>query len=146
MKRACSLAAVAALSAALAGCGPRTATVSGEVTYAGQPVGDGHITFTPADGRGKDAGGPIRGGRYRVSGLAPGPKVVKVIAVRPVNFASSSEEMMRRSAEARKAGNHDGLVDPADTIPEDAPGNNAEVRLKPGDNVYNFHLQAPAGK
>jgi len=147
MNQVRSLAAALALAAAaglLPGCGPSTATVSGEVTYDGKPVGDGYITFTPADGKGKDAGGSITGGRYQVTGLPPGPKVAKVIAVKQVNFASSSEEMMRRAAEARKAGSHDGLVDPADTIPENAEGNNAQVSLKAGDNKHDLHLKKPA--
>jgi hypothetical protein len=147
MNRVCSLAAAVALAAAagfLSGCGSSTATVSGEVAYDGKPVGDGYITFTPADGKGKDAGGPIADGRYKVTGLPPGPKVVKVIAVKKVNFASSSEEMMRRAAQARKSGSHDGLVDPADTIPENAEGNNAEVEVRPGQQTLDFALKPPA--
>ena len=147
MHRARSLAAAVALAAAaglLPGCGSPTATVSGEVTYDGKPVGDGYITFTPADGKGPDAGGPITKGRYSVTGLAPGPKVVKVIALKQVNFASSSEEMMRKAAETKKAGNYDGLVDPADAIPEAAEGNNAQVEVREGDNKHDFHLKPPA--
>jgi hypothetical protein len=147
MNRACSLAAGVALAAAaglLSGCGSATATVSGEVSYDGKPVGQGYITFTPADGKGKDAGGPIAGGRYRVTGLPPGPKVVKVMAVKQVNFASSSAEMMRRAAQARKAGSHDGLVDPADTIPDNAEGNNARVEVRPGEQTLDFALKPPA--
>jgi hypothetical protein len=130
----------------LAGCGSSLATCSGEVTYDGKPVGDGYITFTPADGKGKDAGGPISGGRYQVTGLPPGPKVVKVIAVKQVNFASTSEEMKRKADAARKAGDHDGLVDPADTIPENADGNNVKVDIAAGDNHLDFHLKKPAKK
>jgi hypothetical protein len=146
VSRICALAAAAALAAAvvsLPGCGPSAATVSGEVTYEGQPVGDGYITFTPADGKGPDGGGQIAEGRYQVAGLPPGPKVVKVVAVRKVNFAASSDEMMRRAAEARKRGSHDGLVDPADTIPANAVGNNARVELKVGENRHDIHLKAP---
>jgi len=73
-----------------------------------------------------------------------GPKLVRVNAVKKVNFASSSEEMMQRAAEARKTGNHDGLVDPADTIPENAEGNNAKVEVKAGEQTHNFALKAPA--
>jgi hypothetical protein len=147
MNRVQSWAAAVALAAAaglLSGCGASTATVSGEVTYDGQPVGDGYISFTPSDGKGNDAGGPIANGRYTVGGLPPGPKVVKVIAVKKVNFASTSEEMMRRAAEARKAGNHDGLVDPADTIPDNAEGNNTTVEVKPGQQTLDFKLRKPA--
>ena len=144
-----SSAAVAILAAAaglLPGCGSAAATVSGEVTYEGQPVGDGYISFTPADGKGKDAGAPIANGRYTVAGLPPGPKVVKVVAVKKVNFASTSEEMKQKAATAQKAGNYDGLVDPADTIPENAEGNNARIGVKGGDNKRDFHLKKPAPK
>ena len=48
--------------------------------------------------------------------------------------------------EARKGGNYDGLVDPADTIPDAAEGNNARVEVKAGDNKHDFHLKKPAGK
>jgi hypothetical protein len=135
--------AVVLALALLSGCGASEATVSGEVAYDGQSVGDGYITFTPTDGKGNDAGGPITGGRYTVTGLPPGPKVVKVIAVKKVNFASSSDEMMRRAAEARKSGDHSGLVDPADTIPENAEGNNAAVELKAGVQTLNLTLKPP---
>src|SRR5882724_10607403 len=111
--RAWAAAAVLATAAVLLpGCGSSpTATVSGSVTYDGQPVGEGYVTFTPSDGKGRDAGGPIANGQYSVTGLSPGPKVVKVIAVKKVNFASTSAEMQRKAAVAQKAGNYDGLVD-----------------------------------
>jgi hypothetical protein len=147
MQQARALAAAITLAAAAAlfsGCGSSLATVSGEVTYDGKPVGDGYITFTPTDGKGNDAGGPISAGSYKVTGVPPGPKVVKVMAVKKVNFAASSEEMMQRAAEARKTGNHDGLVDPADTIPDNAEGNNAQLEVRPGEQVHNFALKAPA--
>jgi hypothetical protein len=138
--------ALSAAAALLPGCGSSTATVSGEVTYDDQPVGDGgYITFTPADGNGKDVGAPITGGRYQITGVPPGPKVVKVIAVKKVNFASTSEEMKQRAAEARKRGSYDGLVDPADIIPANAEGNDAKVELKPGTQEQNFHLKKPGG-
>src|SRR6266850_2352751 len=143
MRAALFLALVATLSS---GGGGTTASVSGEVTYEGSAVDDGYITFTPTDGQGKDVGGPITGGRYSLTGVPPGPKVVKVIAVKKVNFASTSEEMQRRAAEARKAGKFDGLVDPADTIPDNAEGNNAKVELKAGSNTFDFPLKKPAKK
>src|SRR5262245_59045431 len=92
----------------LSGCGARTATVSGEVTYDGQPVGDGSITLTPEDGKGPVVGGPIKDGKYTLTKVPPGPKVVKIEAYKKVNFAGSSEEMMRRAAEAKKRGDDSG--------------------------------------
>src|SRR4051794_28762882 len=104
MRLARSFAAAAALAAGLCGCGGGgLATVSGAVTYEGETVGEGYVTFTPADGRGPDAGGPIAAGRYSVAGLTPGRKVVKVVAVKKVNFASTSAEMQAKGAAARKA-------------------------------------------
>ena len=82
MNRVRSWAAATILAAAacvLPGCGSAAATVSGEVTYEGQPVGDGYISFTPADGRGKDAGAPIANGRYIVANLPPGPTLIVTI-------------------------------------------------------------------
>lgn len=145
MSRILSL-AVALGAAALSGCGGAVATVSGDVSYDGQPVGDGFITFTPADGKGQDGGGPIANGKYSVTGLPPGPKVVKVIATKKVNFASTSGEMAQKAEEARKAGKHDGLIDPADVIPDNAEGNNAKVELAVGENKHDFALKKPATK
>jgi hypothetical protein len=138
-----ALGAVAA-AGVLSGCGPSTGTVSGQVTFDGNPVESGHILFTPADGKGKDTGAPIAAGRYLATGLPPGPKIVKVIGVKKVSFASTSEEMRRRSAEARSDNNFDGLVDPADTIPDNAEGNNVRIDIMAGENLYDFHLKRPA--
>jgi hypothetical protein len=126
------------------GCGSSTASVSGEVTYDGERIEKGYITFTPTDGKGQDVGAPIRDGRYAIAEMPPGPKTVKVTATRKVNFASTSEEMKKRAEEARKAGNHDGLVDPADIIPDNAEGNNAEVDIPRGSSTKDFHLKKPA--
>lgn len=130
----------------VAGCQPAGATVTGKVTYEGKSVDEGNITFTPADGKGKDAGGEIKDGSYEVKGVPPGPKVVRIIAVKKVNFASTSEEMQQKAEAARKAGNHDGLVDPADIIPENAEGNNAKIEVKAGLNKLDFNLKRPAKK
>jgi hypothetical protein len=52
---------------ALSGCstGPAVGTVTGEVTFDGQPVKDGHISFTPVDGKGQTGGAPIADGNFR---------------------------------------------------------------------------------
>ena len=121
----------ALLAFAAAGCGGNAASVSGGVTYNGQPVGNGAVTFLPADGIGPVAGGKITAGRYVVEGLTPGPKVVQVLAVKAVPFARNTEEMARRAAENKAKGDGSGLIDPADTIPADAVGNNATHEVKP---------------
>src|SRR5262245_45220865 len=136
------LAATAALC--LPGCGAGTATLTGEVTYEGQPVADGSVRLTPADGRGPVKGGEIKAGSYTVADVPPGPKIVRIEAYKKVNFASSSAEMMRRAAEQRKRGDDSGLVDPADVIPPNAEGNDQRIEVKPGTHTHDFHLKKPA--
>jgi hypothetical protein len=129
----------------LAGCGPSLASVSGEVTYEGQPVTNGSITFAPADGKGQVTGATIANGRFTVEKVPPGPKVVKVEAVKDVPFARDSAEMAKRAASARARGDRSGIIDRADVVPADAVGNNAQIEVKPGKQELSFHLKKPAG-
>src|SRR5215831_19508861 len=112
------------------GCGGGSASISGQVTYNGEPVGNGYITFTPVDGKGPPAGGQIEAGQYLVDNLTPGPKLVKIEAVKKVNFALTSEEMAKRAAVNKFFGDGSGLVEPADVIPPNAEGNNTRVTVE----------------
>jgi hypothetical protein len=53
------------------GCstGPATGTVSGEVTFDGQPIEDGRITFIPVDGQSQPAGAAIIIGKFDVKNV-----------------------------------------------------------------------------
>ena len=128
------------------GCGNGPASISGEVTYNGEPVGDGSITFLPADGKGATAGGMIEDGRFAVDNVTPGPKVVKIEAVKKVPFARTSEEMKKRAAFNKFLGDGSGLIDPADVIPRNAEGNNEKVDIKPGKQTRDFHLKKSGAK
>ena len=82
MRRVASMSwivATAAIVAAL-GCGPTMSTVSGTVTFNGEPVAKGAISLFPSDGKGAPVGGLITDGRYSVSGVAPGEKLVQLSA------------------------------------------------------------------
>jgi hypothetical protein len=48
------------------GCstGPAVGTVNGDVTFDGQPVKDGRISFTPLDGQASTGGAPIVNGKF----------------------------------------------------------------------------------
>jgi hypothetical protein len=128
------------------GCGGNTASVSGEVTFNGEPVGDGFITFLPADGKGPSAAGPIESGRFAVENLTPGTKVVKIEAVKKVPFARTSEEMAKRAAVNKFVGDGSGLIDPADVIPRNAEGNNTKLDVKPGNQTHDFHVKSSGAK
>ncbi len=70
---------------AAAGCGPSTISVSGKVTYEGEPVEEGSIAFEAPDGSSPSVGGRIEKGEYRVADVpaaAGGKKVVRIFAAR----------------------------------------------------------------
>jgi len=66
------------------GCSGSGNTIEGNVTYDGQPVERGSITFEPASGTGPSAGGAIQNGRYEIvaEGVTPGEMIVRISAVR----------------------------------------------------------------
>lgn len=61
----CSIVALSALALS-PGCstGPPTGTVTGEVTFDGQPLKEGRIAFLPVDGQSPTAGTTIRDGKF----------------------------------------------------------------------------------
>ena len=75
---------VAALALCL-GCSSDQTTIEGAITFDGQPVERGSITFEPASGAGPSAGGTIENGQYKIdaSGVTPGEMIVRISAVRP---------------------------------------------------------------
>jgi hypothetical protein len=64
----------------LTGCsqGPAVGTVTGEVTFDGQPVKDGHVLFTPLDGNGQTGGGTIREGKLVAEKVPAGKMKVEL--------------------------------------------------------------------
>jgi hypothetical protein len=61
----CALTLVALVAAVGCSTGPAVGTVNGEVTFDGQPVKDGHVSFTPVDGKGQTGGAPINEGKFK---------------------------------------------------------------------------------
>lgn len=81
LRRAAGLGLLAAALAA-AGCGPRTATVSGKVTYQGKPVVVGTLTLVAADGSAHQTGlGPD--GSFTLPSVPTGPARVGVSSPEP---------------------------------------------------------------
>ncbi len=69
----------------LAGCSQPTLHVEGEVVFDGKPVESGSITFEPTDGKGRDFGGVITDGKYKIvspPGLESGTRIVRIAAMR----------------------------------------------------------------
>ena len=124
------------LLGAIVGCGERTGTMSGSVSYNGEPVQTGAIAFMPADGNGPASGSEITNGAYRVTEVQPGPKIVKIEAVKQVQFAQNTADL----AEAAKAGT---APESADLIPANAVGNNEQVTVAAGIQTRDFKLAKP---
>ena len=83
MRRSLLLLVGCALATAL-GCGDGRATVSGHVTFNGEPISRGSITLVPVDGRGQPSGASVEQGRYRIASVPPGDTFVQIVAVYPV--------------------------------------------------------------
>ena len=128
---------------ALSGCGGSGVGVRGEVTYEGQPVEKGSITFLPTDGKGQPAGAAITNGRYNLNAITPGPKVVQIEASKEQVFPLNREEVPRNTATRGKSARSG---DSAKLIPPNAEGNNSKVEVAPGRQLLDFHLTKPAGK
>jgi hypothetical protein len=82
------LSAMCPIAAALTmylGCSSDQNTIEGAITFDGQPVERGSITFEPASGAGPSAGGTIENGRYKfdAEGVTPGEMIVRISGVRP---------------------------------------------------------------
>ena len=126
------------LMAALSGCAEPRGRATGQVTYEGEPVAKGAISFMPADGNGSAEGGTIENGKYVVENLPPGPKRVQITAVKDVPFARSSAEMAEMAAKNKSKGDASGLIDPADIIPPDALGTTPSTKSKPASRRWTF--------
>jgi hypothetical protein len=131
------LATIAALTL-LPGCNNGRPSVSGEVTFNGQPVAEGTISLEPADGNGPSVGGKIVRGKYELTGNAaplPGKKLVRISATHKTG----------RKVQARMSQPTELVDEVAPLIP---PAYNTRSKLScevtaTGPNRCDFHLKSP---
>jgi hypothetical protein len=122
----------AGLALVVAGCGGATACrVSGNVTYNGQPVKMGVISFEPVRGQAQVHNAAIRDGRYETAepGIPPGSYLVRLTA----------PDLEKSPPVPANAGPND-YVPPA--VPLLPPAWHVQsqltVELKLGNNVFHF--------
>jgi len=88
-------AALLALATASGGCSSSgAAAVEGKVSYAGEPIDVGTITFIPQSAAGIKTGGLIENGAYHVEakvGPAPGSHRVEIRWAKPTGKSSKNE-------------------------------------------------------
>ncbi len=130
-----ALLALLLVAPALTGCNRDSgSSIQGIVTYEGAPVKHGGITFTPVDGRGRACGAPIDEGKYKVSGVPPGKKMVGIVSVKEIHFHRTTGEAAKDTSDAPET---------ASDMPEDAQGNNQTVEVIAGAQELNFDLKRP---
>ncbi|MBM3965186.1 MAG: hypothetical protein FJ308_09005 [Planctomycetes bacterium] len=134
-------AAICVAIVASVGCSSTTATIYGTVTFEGQDVEKGMMTFTPADGSGSVVGCDIKNGKFYAKGVTPGRNVLLVTAVKQVTFARSSEEMAQMAQGPAAQEGIVGLIDPADLIPSNAEGNNQIHTFQTGSNQLELAIK-----
>lgn len=138
---------LAVMCVVVAGCGGSANSVSGKITYNGEPVEDGFVSFRPADGMGQVFSAPIVNGEYKAAQAVPGSRVVSIHGTKKVKLALSSEESAKiaeEQAAAGKGGLH--MTEAADYIPDDAEGNNQTHEISSGEQTLNFDLKGPPRK
>jgi hypothetical protein len=119
----------------LAGCSQRV-TLSGTVTYDGEPVKDGHISFIPVAGQGSTVGAPIKDGSYELTAPPPGKYRVEITGNREVDWPADLPA--ERKATPKTLAN--------DLIPPGAPGNNQVVEIGTTSQTLNWEVKRPAKK
>jgi len=137
MNRTLLLGLVMILCVALVGCGGNpVGTVNGTVTFHGQPIDNGLITFSPSGAQGSVAGGEIVQGKFSVTGIAPAKYHVTVEATKPPKFTSPNDPANNRpKTDEEMRAQHDPL-------PADTSGKEQELEVKGGTQTLDFKLES----
>src|SRR5206468_3386524 len=130
----------------LLGCGDSNlASVSGTVTYEGQPVEKGFISFLPEDREANTAGIDIIKGKYHIKGMVPGKKRVKITALAasepPPASGPRNREAIQGKRLARPKPSDLPKLEPL--LPANAIGNIRVSDIAAGSQTHDFTLQKP---
>lgn len=83
--------AFSASLAGIVGCSSGLAVVEGTVTFDGAAVSRGMISLESPDGKGTSSGSGVENGTYRILDVQPGPKLVRISAVKVIGKGKDSE-------------------------------------------------------
>lgn len=122
------------LVAVFAGCS-RPTTVRGTVTYEGEKLPNGYVTFFPVEGEGNSTGTEIINGDYFLAEATPG-KMRAMVTTHPLAFVTKYKQGEKPTVR----------IQAVEAIPANAIGNNQIVEIKPGEQVIDLALRKPASR
>jgi hypothetical protein len=135
MKRFCFALSLAFALTALAGCGPRMATLSGVVTLDAVPLDNGQIQIFPEAGDGQTASAEIgKDGRYQIPVASPTKMKVVISSSRVVSQRKKYEDV----PDSPMINVYEEVVPPRYN---DRKKTILTVDLVPGDNQKDFLLE-----
>ena len=120
------------------GCSDGRYPVQGAVTFNGEPVDEGTISFEPVDGNGPTTGGSIVAGKYELlenAAAFPGKKTVRISAVRKTGRKVVNEFSASRA-----------MIDEVQRYIPDIYNTNSTLSCEVtanGPNQIDFHLKSP---
>jgi hypothetical protein len=120
----------------MVGCA-RTDSLSGIVTYNGEPVESGSIAFESADGSGPGFGAEVVNGQYEADKVRRGPHVALVRGLTKPPALTRDEFAKLREQRDNKYGL------PIDYIPDNAEGNGQTIEVEGGSQSLDFELKGP---
>lgn len=121
--------AIVVVTLVLCGCRRSAPTVvTGTVTYKGQSIEKGHVTFYPVDGGTETTlGAEIKDGAYKLTDIKPGQR--RVLVTTAPNVEVSEHKTLKIAAFS--------------PITAATPGNNQIVEIKKGPQVLDLELGKP---
>ncbi len=129
--------AAALLATTLPGCLQSTGTVSGKVTFQGQPVAAGSVTFIHADGPTRS--GSIQEGSYSVARIPPGACTILVVSL------PSPRSMWNLEKQERVGGDRDSsrfrTPTPLPSRYSDPKESDIHYEVKVGRQTYHIELK-----
>mgnify|MGYP000502666558 CR=1 FL=1 len=115
------------------------------VTYNGQPIENGAISFKPTGSTGRSSAGRIENGKYAVEEAQTGTWKAVIIGTKKIDFTMSSDDATRKADELKASGSQMAgqVSELADYVPEDAEGNSKEVEIASGSQTIDFDVKGP---
>jgi hypothetical protein len=116
----------------LSGCGGKHGTVSGKVTYQGQPLTSGLVIFVDRDGKVTQPAGIEVDGSYAADKVPVGPMAV-CVETHPLSGGDGGPNTAKDQLRPRYV--------PLPTRYKDAKQSGLSLDVKPGQNVYDIELR-----